>query len=115
MPTEVQIRPARPEDAEAITAIFAQGIGERTATFRTVPPGPEHFAERIEEGRPYVVAEEDGRVVAWAGPGPTTTAASTAGSASSPCTSIPGRVGEAWHVPWSRPSTARPRRRASTS
>lgn len=70
MPTEVQIRPARPDDAEAITAIFAQGIGERTATFRTIPPGPGHFAERIEEGRAYVVAEEDGRVVAWAGAGP---------------------------------------------
>jgi L-amino acid N-acyltransferase YncA len=70
VPKEVEIRRARPEDAGAITAIYARGIGERTATFRTDPPPPEHFARRIEEGRPYVVAEEDGRVVAWAGAGP---------------------------------------------
>jgi L-amino acid N-acyltransferase YncA len=36
------------------------------AWFETEPPPPARFAARIEGGEPLIVAERDGRVVAWA-------------------------------------------------
>jgi phosphinothricin acetyltransferase len=65
----VRTRPATAQDAAAIAGIYNQGIEERVATFetelRTVEQMTAWLAEKA--GRyPVVVAERDGRVVAWA-------------------------------------------------
>jgi L-amino acid N-acyltransferase YncA len=62
-------RLARLDDAAAIAEIYNQGIEERIATFETEPRSPEQIVAAIEERGehfPTVVAEQDGRVVAWA-------------------------------------------------
>lgn len=60
MPT---IRAAEPRDAEAIAAIYNQGIEERQSTFETRPRTAADFA-RPEP--PFLVAEEEGAVAGWA-------------------------------------------------
>jgi L-amino acid N-acyltransferase YncA len=60
------IRPARPEDTEAIARIHDQGIAERVATFETRARRPDELAEAIAAGALLLVAEEGGEVVAWA-------------------------------------------------
>jgi L-amino acid N-acyltransferase YncA len=64
-----QVRPATPDDAAEIARIYNQGIEERTATFETEPRDPAQFAARLAEPEapPLLVAEEDGRIVGWAG------------------------------------------------
>jgi len=65
-------RLAKREDAAAIAEIYNQGIEERIATFETEPRSPEHIlASLSERGEqfPTVVAERDGRVIAWAAAG----------------------------------------------
>jgi L-amino acid N-acyltransferase YncA len=67
---QLVVRPARLDDAVAIAHIYNQGIEERIATFETEPRSPEQMASWLAEkqGRyPVVVAEQSGRVVAWAG------------------------------------------------
>src|SRR4051794_16880308 len=64
--SQAHIRPARPEDAEAIARIHNQGIAERVATFETRAQRPEELAETIAGGALLLVAEEGGEVVAWA-------------------------------------------------
>jgi Sortase and related acyltransferases len=62
------IRPAQPDDAEAIAAIYNQGIEERQATFQTRPHDPGELELKTEQlGGQLLVAEHDGRVVGWAG------------------------------------------------
>lgn len=65
----IEIRPATPGDAAAITAIHNQGIAGRGATFDTTPRTREDTAARIRDaGRhPLLVAVERGTVVGWAG------------------------------------------------
>jgi L-amino acid N-acyltransferase YncA len=66
------VRPARLEDAAAIAEIYNQGIVERIATFETELRSVEQMTQWLleKQGRyPVVVAERDGRVVAWAGVG----------------------------------------------
>jgi len=66
------VRPARLDDAAAIADIYNQGIEERVATFETELRSVEQMTEWLEEkaGRyPVIVAERDGRVLAWAGVG----------------------------------------------
>jgi L-amino acid N-acyltransferase YncA len=68
----VQTRLATPADATAIAAIYNEGIAERIATFETEPRTPEQLTEQlIQKGDrfPTVVAEREGRVVAWASAG----------------------------------------------
>jgi L-amino acid N-acyltransferase YncA len=67
------LRLARLADAAAIARIYTQGIEDRVATFETEP----RTAEQIEavlrargDAFPTVVAERDGRVIAWAGAAP---------------------------------------------
>jgi L-amino acid N-acyltransferase YncA len=60
------IRPAAPADAEAIAVIFNQGIAEREATFETEPRTAGDIAALIGEGRPWLIAERDGRIVGFA-------------------------------------------------
>jgi L-amino acid N-acyltransferase YncA len=62
------VRPAQPADAEAIAAIYNQGIEERQATFQTRPHDPGELELKTEQlGGQLLVAERDGRVVGWAG------------------------------------------------
>ncbi len=70
------MRPARPEDAAAWAEIYNQGIEERQATFETRLRSPEDLAALIER---TIVAESDGRVVAWAGITPYSTRDAYAG------------------------------------
>jgi L-amino acid N-acyltransferase YncA len=60
------IRPARPEDAEAIAAIWNSLIRETTHTFTTVEKDPAALAAQISQGTPWWVAEVAGAVVGHA-------------------------------------------------
>ncbi len=64
------MRPARSGDAERIALIYDQGIEERVATFQTEAQRPAEVAARIERGEPWLVAQDEGRVVGWASVGP---------------------------------------------
>ncbi|MGH3086515.1 MAG: arsinothricin resistance N-acetyltransferase ArsN1 family A [Rubrobacteraceae bacterium] len=59
-------RPANPEDAEAITRIYNQGIEERIATFETRPRSIEEVRTRLEEPHPTIVVEDEGGIVSFA-------------------------------------------------
>jgi L-amino acid N-acyltransferase YncA len=62
------IRAAEPADAEAIAAIYNQGIEERQATFQTRPHDPGELELKTEQrGGQLLVAERDERVIGWAG------------------------------------------------
>jgi L-amino acid N-acyltransferase YncA len=64
----MMIRPAQPADAEAIAAIYNQGIEERQATFQTRFHDPGELELKTEQrGGAQIVAERDGRVVGWGG------------------------------------------------
>jgi L-amino acid N-acyltransferase YncA len=66
-------RLATPADAAAIAAIYNEGIAERIATFETEPRTAEQIVTQLlDKGDrfPTVVAEHEGRIVAWAGAGP---------------------------------------------
>jgi L-amino acid N-acyltransferase YncA len=66
-----ELRPARPDDAAAIAAIFEQGVDDRVATFETAVPAVGEWRRRLEGGEQLViVAEQDGGVVAFAVVGP---------------------------------------------
>ncbi|HYE92616.1 MAG TPA: arsinothricin resistance N-acetyltransferase ArsN1 family A [Terriglobales bacterium] len=65
-------RLATASDAAAIAAIYNEGIADRIATFETEPRTTEQLATQLRdkgEKYPTVVAEHDGRVVAWASAG----------------------------------------------
>jgi phosphinothricin acetyltransferase len=66
--SELRIRPAEPSDAEAIAAIYNQGIEERQATFQTRPHDPGELELKTEQrGGQLRVAQTAGKVVGWAG------------------------------------------------
>jgi L-amino acid N-acyltransferase YncA len=62
----VTIRPARAADLTAVVAAYNSGIAERLATFETEPRTVQDVAGWIEDGRPFIVAEQAGRVLGWA-------------------------------------------------
>lgn len=63
----VEVRPARPVDADAIARIHNQGIADRSATFETLPRQPGQVVARIADaGQPVMVAERGGEVIGWA-------------------------------------------------
>jgi phosphinothricin acetyltransferase len=67
---ESSIRPARSTDAEAIAAIYNQGIEERGATFETTPRTAADLASRIAEAATFpilVTLDGEDRVLGWAG------------------------------------------------
>jgi len=69
-PNELSTRFATQADAEAIAAIYNEGIADRIATFETEPRTAEQIATQLRDKgdhHPTLVAEQDGRVVAWAG------------------------------------------------
>ena len=64
------IRPSRDPDLPAIAAIYAHHVLHGTGTFETTPPTPAEMAARrsdvLARGLPWLVAEQDGRVVGFA-------------------------------------------------
>jgi phosphinothricin acetyltransferase len=63
----IAIRPARPEDADAVARIYNHGIAERQATFETRPRTADEVRTWLEQGRPFLVAAgEDGAVQGFA-------------------------------------------------
>lgn len=68
--TELVIRDATPADIAAITAIYGREVAEGVATFEQTPPTVESMTARLEAvdrlGAPWLVAENDGQVVAYA-------------------------------------------------
>ena len=76
------IRPSRDEDIPAITAIYGHHVLHSTGTFETEPPSAADMTARradvLSKGLPYIVAEQDGKIVGFAygnwfqaAPGPT--------------------------------------------
>jgi L-amino acid N-acyltransferase YncA len=63
----VHIRAAEPADADAIAAIYNEGIADRIATFETAERGPEDVVGwTAEDAPPLLVAEDEGVVLGWA-------------------------------------------------
>ena len=65
----VTIRPAVPEDAPALLAIYAPYVRETAVTFEYEVPTPEEFAGRIRrtlERYPYLAAQSGGEVLGYA-------------------------------------------------
>lgn len=64
------LRPSTDADVPAITAIYAHHVLHGTGTFETSPPGEHDMALRrldvLARGLPYLVAEQQGRVVGFA-------------------------------------------------
>jgi phosphinothricin acetyltransferase len=66
----VIIRPATPDDAEALAAIYGWHVAHGFGTFEEVPPTAAEMAGRqaaiAARSLPYLAAEADGRVAAFA-------------------------------------------------
>jgi len=64
------IRDARPEDAAALAAIYADAVLNGFGTFEEVPPSPEEMEARRARAAgyalPYLVAEIDGAIAGFA-------------------------------------------------
>ena len=66
---QINIRPAILGDAESIRRIYAPYVRETAISFEYDVPSVEEMARRIEEtqkGYPWIVAEENGKVVGYA-------------------------------------------------
>jgi phosphinothricin acetyltransferase len=62
------VRLASAADADAVAAIYNQGIRERSATFETEPRTAAELAKRIDEDPrrfPVLVADDGGRILGW--------------------------------------------------
>ncbi len=69
----VTIRTARLEDAERLQEIYAYYVTQTAVSFELEPPTVDAFRERMRrtlERFPYLVIEEDGRVLGYAYAGP---------------------------------------------
>jgi len=64
------VRPATPADAEALAAIYNEGIADRVATFETRPRSAEEARAWIGGRLPCIVAVRDGAVAGFARVGP---------------------------------------------
>jgi L-amino acid N-acyltransferase YncA len=64
--TPLHAREASARDAEAIAAIYNEGIAERTATFETRPRSPQDILRWLIGRHPVVVVEDGPAVVAFA-------------------------------------------------
>ncbi|TFZ05880.1 N-acetyltransferase family protein [Ramlibacter henchirensis] len=64
------IRPSTEADLPAITAIYGHHVMHGTGTFETTPPTEHEMAGRradvLGKGLPFLVAEQDGRVLGYA-------------------------------------------------
>ncbi len=69
MSSNTAIRSATASDAAAIAQIYAPFVTDTAISFEEIPPDTSEMAGRIEKtlrDYPYLVAEQDGRVVAYA-------------------------------------------------
>lgn len=70
MPASCLIRPSRPEDLPAITAIYGHAVLTGTGSFELDPPDQAEMARRREDvlgkGLPYLVAETEAGVLGYA-------------------------------------------------
>ena len=68
------VRPATLDDAFAVAALYGHHVIHGTGTFEEAPPSPSEIAGRMravqDKGFPWLVVEEDGRIVAYAYAGP---------------------------------------------
>jgi len=65
----IVIRLARPDDSDAIAAIYAPIVRDTVISFEIDPPTPAEMSERIAATlitHPWLVAEQDGAVVGYA-------------------------------------------------
>jgi L-amino acid N-acyltransferase YncA len=64
------IRPATPDDAAAMAAIYEHHVLHGAGTFEETPPTPDEMVARLEavraRGLPWVVAQGAGRILAYA-------------------------------------------------
>ena len=65
----IRLRPALSGDESAIADIYNQGIEDRGATFETAPRSAAHIAIKIgaADRFPMLIADDEGRVIGWAG------------------------------------------------
>jgi len=63
---QIHIRPATPADATSVAAIYNEGIEDRLATFETRPREPDEVGEWLEDGLPFLVADDGDRVLGFA-------------------------------------------------
>jgi L-amino acid N-acyltransferase YncA len=67
--TAPTIRPSRDDDVAAIAAIYGHHVLHGLASFEEAPPAVDEMGRRRDEivarGLPYLVAEQDGRVVGY--------------------------------------------------
>lgn len=72
--TTLLVRPSTDADLAAITAIYGWNVLNGLGTFEEDAPGQDEMARRrstfLERGLPYLVAEQDGRVLGYAYAGP---------------------------------------------
>lgn len=72
--SEVTIRPSTDADVPAITAIYGWNVLNGLGTFEEVPPDEAEMTRRraafLDRGLPYLVAEQDGKVLGYAYAGP---------------------------------------------
>jgi phosphinothricin acetyltransferase len=68
------VRPAALDDAFAMAAIYGHHVVHGVGTFEEAPPSPADIAERMKavqnKGFPWLVVEDEGRIVAYAYAGP---------------------------------------------
>ncbi|NVO12885.1 MAG: N-acetyltransferase family protein [Rhodoplanes sp.] len=73
-PAPTTFRPATLADIPAVTAIYAHAVMHGTASFEVDPPAEAEMARRLStlqaSGHPYLVAESEGTVLAFAYAGP---------------------------------------------
>jgi L-amino acid N-acyltransferase YncA len=64
-----RIRPVRPDDADAVQRVYAPYVTGSVVSFELVPPSAEEMARRIAgtvPKHPWLVVEEDDRVIGYA-------------------------------------------------
>ena len=67
--SDIKLRPAVPEDAGALLAVYAPYVTDTAVSFETEVPSVEEFRKRIEtisSFYPYIVAEKNGKAVGYA-------------------------------------------------
>jgi phosphinothricin acetyltransferase len=70
----VKVRPATPGDAPAVAVIYAEHVRNGTGTFEETAPSTADMTARmrsvLDKGFPWVVVEDQGRILAYAYAGP---------------------------------------------
>lgn len=71
---DIRLRPATPDDLDAITVIYAHAVTHGTASYELESPSRTEMGERFQalvgKAYPYIVAERNGTVLGYAYAGP---------------------------------------------